>query len=346
MHGNVPFVSDPSCHTMEKYLYRYVAIKIHPAIESFKGNSIIVCGNYERKKSIISCKEKSDKLFNWKRPTVELEKGNGNLFVNCFPGIDYVYHYAALIKSYFELNNIKAPEVLTDVPSKIETLNQLNRSNLREMPLTDIVIFGKVESLSICNNKISWEGDGDFLWSRFQYEGKRITLLGCKFSIWGDVAGALVRLLGQRGVKTFIYTGKVGGLKNNMCPNQNLATGNSSSLNNKAIMWNNVIKLPSDTPNVIIGKHINLFSPIGETKAWHKAVEKEFSFVDPEIGYMGYEAQQNNMSFGYIHLISDNIAAMGNENLSNERNKEVIYKRRIADKCISSILEYSLKELV
>ena len=53
----------------------------------------------------ISVKEKNDKIFNYKRPTVFLNEDV--TIINCYPGMDYVYHYASLIKTYLFLLEIE-----------------------------------------------------------------------------------------------------------------------------------------------------------------------------------------------------------------------------------------------
>lgn len=116
-----------------------------------------------------------------------------------------------------------------------------------------------------------------------------------------------------------------------MPTNKMLATGSQSWISRRCVSWNNIIKVPQYFNNVVSGKHITLFSTILETKKWFNKTGFRYSFVDPEIGHMAYAATRRKLGFGYIHLVSDNVACIRNENLSNERNQEIIKKRVTAN---------------
>ena len=94
-------IATPETHTMGNALLKYLNIKIHSEIDNYVPNEIIVRGKHDRKNSIISKKEKSGKLFNFYRPTIEFD--NKKVYVNCYPGIDYVRHYANILASYYTI---------------------------------------------------------------------------------------------------------------------------------------------------------------------------------------------------------------------------------------------------
>lgn len=330
-------------HTMESVLLPYICIKIHPMIELFTGSKIIVRGKYDRKNSIISSKEKNDKLCNWKRPTVEFSDDSTTLYVNCFPGIDYACHYASLIKTFFNCNSLQAPEIIVEIPTQEKSLVQLSRLNIQNVPESDIIIFGKVEKLQQLTNG-DWLGGDDFYWSAKEMYGKKITLLACAFSVWGDIAGNLIRFLKHKNIKAFFYVGKVGGIfgSHQLLPNQTLATGTVSMFNGILIEWNQQLIIPENISNVQQGKHVTLFSPIAETKEWLER-NRNYSFVDPEIGHMALAAQECNIKFSYIHIISDILGQSYNENLSNERDLNVLKKREQSYIKIVKILDETFK---
>ncbi|MFH1831414.1 MAG: hypothetical protein ABH827_01290 [bacterium] len=331
-------------HTMEDALFRYLAIKMHPLILTWQGPAIVVRGCYERQKSIISIQEKTDKLFNWKRPTAEISKDNKILYINCFPGIDYVRHYAMLIKTYFRVHNLNSPHITFELPTHNQSISELRKTNLTRMPKCDIVIIGKVENLRALTNNSPWEGDGDFYWStgRIGSGFGQVALLGCTFSLWGDIAGSVIKVLGQNVPKTLIYTGKLGGLSHDMPTNQLLATGNQSMFLGKIISWENIIKIPAHINNVVHGKHVTLFSTLAETKEWYNNIGRFYSFVDPEIGHMADVALKNKINFGYIHLVSDNVAVTQSENLSNERGQEIVAKRAVISQKILDVIRNTM----
>ena len=82
----------PNQHTMENSINRYIDIKLHDVLKNNPNiNNIVVRGKYNRESSIIFKYEKTDKLFNWKRPTLEII--NDKFYINVFPGFDYIKHY-------------------------------------------------------------------------------------------------------------------------------------------------------------------------------------------------------------------------------------------------------------
>ncbi|MBP6870015.1 hypothetical protein KBC04_03980 [Candidatus Babeliales bacterium] len=333
-------------HTMEAALLPYIAMKIHPEISSFTGSKIIIRGKYERKNSIISPHEKHDKLFNWKRPTVEYSDDCTTLYVNCFPGIDYVRHYASLIKTFFNLYCLKCPKIRIDLPIQAESLEQLKSLKLDIMPESDIIIFGNVEKLQALTD-MPWQGGDDFYWSSKKIYGKQVTLLGCAFSLWGDIAGNLIHVLKNKKIKTVFYVGKLGGIAgmNKLFVNETIATGSVSMLDGRLIKWMNLIKIPTFMQNVQEGNHITVFSPLAESKEWLTSQKASYSYVDPEIGHIAYAAHKCSLKFSYIHIVSDILGQPGNENLSNERDWHIVQKREQVNLKILAIFRETLKNI-
>ena len=50
-------------------------------------------------------------------------------------------------------------------------------------------------------------------------------------------------------------------------------------------------------------------------------------FVDPEIGHMGRAAACSGIEFGFLHVVSNNLAAAYPADLSNERLSHVVERR-------------------
>jgi len=73
---------------MGRSLLRYLSLKIHPMVDSCDWERLIVIGKHDRSSnSEISDKEKSDKPFNWMRPTARLS--GRDLLIQAFPGPDH-----------------------------------------------------------------------------------------------------------------------------------------------------------------------------------------------------------------------------------------------------------------
>lgn len=314
----------PNMHTMGSSLKRYMEIKIHPLLNRNNYSQIVVQNKFDRSCGI-SSKEKSDKLFNYIRPTATLRGTTIN--INCFPGIDYIFHYGNILKSYLALTNKKV-NIIHNIPNENDCWKAIAESGLKCIPKPHTVIMGYVEGLQWISNDSMWQGDGNFLWKRVNLSTGEGILLGCKHTYWGEIAGRIVSFLAMNGVKRIIYSGKLGTLNPHLTPNTTIATGNSSILpNGKSICWTNIFENIVDE-QVYNGVHITVPSVLQETNDWLNMHKYDIDFVDPEIGHMALAAQRSQIEFSYFHIISDNLAKKYETDLSNERNKEVIDNRK------------------
>lgn len=324
-------ISNFKNHSMGQSLERYIEMKLQDSIFNDSISKIRVIGNYDRSNGI-SVKEKNDKIFNYKRPTVFVNENVAT--INCYPGMDYVFHYASLIKTYLTILEIEK-EIIVQFPTVQEIKNQLMHSNINKIPKCNTVILGNVQSFENLSNENNWSGTGDFLW-------KKITddkiLVGCKHSFWGDIAGHIVSILAQKGVKRIIYVGKLGTLNKDYTPNETIATGNKSVfIDGSFVEWDNVFD-DYNLESIKRGLHYTLPSIIQETKEWVFKNRDEVTFVDPEIGHMAKSAIQNGIEYSYLHIISDNLSKKFSEDLSNERKENVLIKRKKLNKIIGDCL--------
>jgi len=319
------FSTNTSKHSMCEALPKYIITKIHSLlkdnVELFSRIKII--WNYDR--SIhVSKDEKNDKIFNFKRPTAFIDWDI--LYISCFPWIDYIYHYAKLIKTFLKINNIDK-EVSYIKPSNELINNTFNQTNLWLIPDSDIIIFWNIDKIGIFEN-IPFEWKWDFLRKTDIINNKKVLLLWCKFSIWWSSWYDLIKNLSKNhNFSTFIYVGKLWSLKNNINPNQFIATWWESLIKNSKIKWNNLFENVNDE-NVIFWKHITMPSVLDETKENVNILKNKYDFIDPEIWNMALACKEENKVFSYLHFISDNVVEHNKlENLSNERKKNIIQKR-------------------
>ena len=56
-------------------------------------------------------------------------------------------------------------------------------------------------------------------------------------------------------------------------------------------------------------------------------VRADYDFVDPEVGQFAAGVTSGGGTFGYLHIVSENLSAKYEEDLSNERDYEVPGKR-------------------
>lgn len=332
--STLSIVRDPSTHTMGNSLFSYLDMKIHHYIKEAQYKKIIVVGNYDRQK-VIANNEKGGKAFNWQRPTAELV--GDVLYIHCPTGHDYVPHYASIIGSYLSLIGKDHYCVSYVPPTEDDCWRLIESSNLKDFYPSEFIVYGYgVPQISRADK---WEGTGPFKWTRVRIRNTDVTFLGCEFCVWGDISGRLVKYLAQvKKIKRFVYVGKLGSTNPTYVPNQYLASGNTSLLNGTYVRWDGVFdSIPLDRI-VKKGVHLTMPNVLMETKEW-LARHREYDFLDPEIGHMGYAAFKTSIEYGYMHIISDNLAKKYPEDLSNERIGTVLVKRKALLDKIRGIIE-------
>lgn len=141
-----------------------------------------------------------------------------------------------------------------------------------------------------------------------------------------NMVRALQRL---NAAKCVLYLGKLGSLRTEHVPNHWLATGNQSLVRHELVTWENPLEPQlQHPPEVAYGVHFTLGSVLDETKQWLLAAEKQFDFVDPEFGHMAKASLEGGTEFGYLHIISDNLARKYIHDLSNEHLTDVLRARK------------------
>ena len=318
---------------MGQSLTEYLRMKVHPLIQDTHWSRINVIGEHQRDPSVVRISlEKTDKPFNWQRPTASVVDTN-TLQLHVFPGIDYVEHYAAILATYLSMEKGQQDVVKYTLPSQDECLEPFVSSNLAEMGAVDIIVVGYVHFLERWTRG-PWEGESSsklFSWKKTtSRRGYRIAFLGCRICFWGDIGGNMVRALQKvNGARCVLYVGKLGSLRADHVPNHSLATGWQSVVRNELVTWANPLEPHLErSPSIAFGVHCSLGSVLDETKEWLLTSEKRFDFVDPEIGHMAKASVEGGTEFGYLHIISDNLARKYLHDLSNERLTDVVQDRK------------------
>ncbi|WP_037620090.1 hypothetical protein [Streptomyces aureus] len=311
-------------HTMGwDSLLRYLTIKVHHLIQDRDWDSIRVIGGYDRT-AVISHHEKTGKLFNFERPTAQVH-GN-DLVIKAFPGADYVQHYALIIAAYLAMTNRPAGAVTYQPPGQDECRTALDGLDLDLDG--DLVIVGWGLQYLAPDNGVWTRGPG-YAWQCTEIAGRRVVYLGFLHSIWGDVAGQVVARLAALGAHDVVYVGKVGALAPGIEPNTWLATGNTSLVSGALVSWDDFFgDFASAQAGVHRGLHATSPSILLENRDW-LAKHAAYDFVDPEIGPMGAAARQAEIRFGYLHVISNNLARHYPADLSNERHLDVLRRRAV-----------------
>ncbi|RAK97065.1 uncharacterized protein BO80DRAFT_428579 [Aspergillus ibericus CBS 121593] len=342
-------------HRMRESLRPYVFDKIHPLVSSRIWSRIIVRGHYARqgKDVHISSTEKKDKRFNWQRPTATI-LDDETLEICCFPGEDYVRHYSLLMAYHLALNDIRQSSAIECFPpSSGDTMGIFERSNLRLMGKVDTVVLGCVEYLVPGEEQVPWETgtsatDQVFAWKVFRRDDEHVvSFLACLVSLWGDTLGTVVRALRQlNDVSCVLYMGKAGSLRPEDTPNNVLVSGEASYVAGKQITWDNVLKpaiSAATTARVCHGINVTVPTPLVETDAWFEQWKRKADWVDCEIGHAAEACQANEIKFGYLHLISDNVARYYPQNLATERQPTERLARRRMFQQMQDILSLHLQ---
>lgn len=122
-----------------------------------------------------------------------------------------------------------------------------------------------------------------------------------------------------------------------------MATGKQSYVHGQLVEWQNALEASTAllaSHCTIFGTHITLGSVLHETKDWLSALPTCVDFVDPEIGMMAQAAVRSGIKFGYLHIISDNVAEKYSEDLSNERQQSVLVGREHLYKLVQDVLRH------
>ncbi|MFJ5984404.1 hypothetical protein [Lentzea sp. NPDC092896] len=326
-------------HTMgTDSLLRYLQIKVHHLIQRDSWKRIYVVGGYDRQ-AVISEHEKTGKLFNVERPTAEIR--GRDLVIKAFPGEDYVHHYALIIATYLAMTG-KPADVRYEFPDPA-----VCRAAVEQLDLDldgDLVIVGWGLA-HLAPEANGWTFGAGYAWQRTRLHGRRVVYLGFLHSIWGDVAGRIVTRLAALGARDVVYVGKVGALQPDIEPNTLLATGNTSLIGGATVTWHDFFgDFATAQPGVHTGIHVTSPSILLENQSW-LTEHAEHAFVDPEIGPMGAAAHRAGIGYGYLHVISNNLARHYPADLSNERHHDVVRRRSVLVEHIRDIISNRLATL-
>ncbi|WP_406315321.1 hypothetical protein OHA77_00770 [Streptosporangium sp. NBC_01639] len=311
-------------HTMgPDSLLRYLQIKVHHLIQEHPWDGIRIVGSYDRA-AVVSRHEKTGKLFNWQRPTAEIH--GRELVLKAFPGVDYVHHYALIIATYLAMTGRPANTITYQPPKAAACEAGIDRLDLDLDG--DLVIVGwALERLAPAGG--AWQRGPGYAWQRTVVHRRPVIYLGFEHSIWGDVAGRVVTRLARLGARDVVYVGKVGALAPEIEPNTLLATGRESLIDGELVIWDDFFgDVAVAEAGVHSGVHVTSPSILLENRDW-LTKHAEHAFVDPEIGPMGAAASHAGIGFGYLHVISNNLARRYPADLSNERHRDVLRRRAV-----------------
>lgn len=337
---------------MGSALKEYVFQRVHQCIQSpdREWRQIRIKGSLRRTPPALKAQWETDRParpFNFQRPTAVIDDDTIDLC--CFPSQSFVEHYRIVIAAYLYSKG-KSDCSIPIPPSSKEPLETFQQSNLRVLGPTDIVIFGEVHCLPNLPPGRWWETPSEsqetddlFAWQKFTSPtGRTVTLLGCKEGLWGEAGSAIVHALKEfSGISCALYVGKVGALAGEYTPNEYIATGNVAYFDkDTSVKWKSPLERSLIRfPEVATGRLVTVDSPLRETKEWLQDWKDTATWVDCDTGHMARAANELGVEFGYLHIVSDNLAAKSNYGLSNEEIDGVKAKRNNLYKKMEGIID-------
>lgn len=328
----------PSCHTMDDNLVHYVLPKCP---SDLLGASRHVRVTISHNLADLNGTAKLDgKAFNWRRPKFEFS--NGTLTCTVSPGTDYVYHYARLLGTACQLLGVE-PTMEVGLPEPDDAYAYMDRWLPASLPQSEVVILGYVERL-LTEEGGAWQFESGFGWRHITVKDTPVLMLGCEFSYWGDLAGALVSVLASRGTTWVVYVGKLGTLNQADVPNRHVATGASSLVEGENVCWESHLNLEGADSRFILTqqRHATTPSIIDETRRWYEELHSFYDLVDPEIGRMANAANAAGIWYDYLHVVTDNLSGHHEEGLYFERHPDIMASRLKCLNIITAILRRSL----
>jgi hypothetical protein len=332
-------------------LIDYLEPKVHSTLKQRRWKTIIIAGLYRRDdKNIASLSENRGRKFNWQRPTAEIIDED-TVKLNCFPTTNYVLHYASLVSTYFSsVDSEIAPTVEVIAPKRDAAADLFSHTNLADIGHADIVIIGYLDTFPptwiSSNEPMTKAGAHEkgrmFSWHKQKTrKGHTVAYLGCAAALWGDSVAYLVQAMQLIcKLRCVLYVGRVGSLDPTLKPNQTLATGDLYHVDGTVLRRHNALsEWTSKSKLVQDGSLITVTSPLCEDQQWFQRWSKKHRWVDCETGYIARAAEQGNIDFGYLHIVSDNLGCQHAENLANEDEPTVQEERALLFREIDSILQ-------
>jgi len=367
-------ISQHSKHTFGTSLRRYIRSKI-PITPPPHPSRVIVRPYHPEEFHLSVEKPATDEIqllvLNRRRPFFRYREATSTLEILCIPGTDWIRHYAVLIASYYRLGRISEDPkgaIVTQyvLPRKLQCDEWLSDSNLRELEHVDTVVLGYIRRFRRASSK-PWQPGSTttttsdptkrlFDWqihhasnsTNGSQNGGSIAFLDCRFNFWGDIAGALVRVLHQLGKvrRQVLYIGKAGSLRAGDEPNAMIATGNESWVGDARLRWDNAFQQTLDgdhsSPAIQTGPNVSVYSPLEETHEWLSTWGERCRWVDCEVGHLASACVESGISFGYLNIVSDNVAQAHEHDLTNEELEVVRTRRQKLLSVIESTLDQHL----
>jgi hypothetical protein len=157
------------------------------------------------------------KKYNFMRPDYYINNEKTELLVLVTPGKDYLVHYASLINhavAFYTTNPQKHIEV-TRFPFVEYSLPFWTHLGRKFISPDEVVVIGYVNELltymETQNHTVIYSYENEYYSvNKVKIGNKVVSLLGVKFSFWGNIAARIAYHCSLLGISELIYFGKLG----------------------------------------------------------------------------------------------------------------------------------------
>lgn len=366
-------VTSPEQHTMGSAVDKYVTQRLPTALlDMAAGSAVEVHGIYPAHLSSLvkSCRGIHNgyhfaprKAFNLVRPGYFIvPAGNGSsarkLIVAVPPGRDYVLHYASLIRHYLPRRGglarvVRYPEAertigeWTGLGELVRPGDRLLVGFVREL-LPHLLapggsVVGETASEFYGVTHVSLPG------------GRRLCLLGVRFSFWGCISARLAETCARLGADEIVYVGKLGTLTSPRDIYERLFVPSAFRVHgkgrgngmpeNRLLSWN---------PALDSGGHISVATVLEEDTGL-RAIADAYGAcsIDNEIAQMANAlaslSSEHETSFASIHFATDYLRApgegegLGQHDLTSHRTADALrLKARMIARIAAILRSYYL----
>lgn len=344
---------------------RSMRIQVH-GIFPPDARDVLRRAGYRSLRTIERDEHPSPKNWNKVRPqffTGTTPDGDRAVIAAVIPGVDYVHHYATLMRHY-------ALTLSTDAANLIDVFRyraaeELGLPTWSRLPTNliragDRVVLGYVDELleefGLSAAEVVPDTDGNYGIRRVPTESEDVVFLGVRYSYWGSISQHLVAELCRQGASEIIYVAKLGSLtsphdvyKRIFVPSKfALVQHDEVQLNVPEWLPNRLLE---QNPALNTGLHISVPTVLEEDyKQRQLASQLQANSIDNEIAHMAWAVSNHNartdpaVSFSAVHFATDYVRGEHERtvpvehNLASNREKAAIIERQKALAMIANVL--------
>lgn len=302
------------------------------------------------------------KKYNFMRPDYYINNEKTELLVLVTPGKDYLVHYASLINhavAFYTTNPQKHIEV-TRFPFVEYSLPFWTHLGRKFISPDEVVVIGYVNELltymETQNHTVIYSYENEYYSvNKVKIGNKVISLLGVKFSFWGNIAARIAYHCSLLGISELIYFGKLGTLEDSSKIYSKIYSPSRFCIFYHEKLLALIDHLPNGIhelqPELDTGTHVSVPSILEEDYIQREIIGGlDITSIDNEISQVAYaiaKFNQNyhrNVKYSCLHFATDYLRQLDKRNvetphdLSNNRSSTAVQKKQAMIANIAKIL--------